>query len=88
MMEKLMERPLPPLRPPPAERAHVKIICDACGQEKYIYDGKVCDIKGHFVCSECISGEEARSLRYERLIGINHPCPLCLQRKIPYSELQ
>jgi len=87
MMEKLMERPLPPLRPPPPERAHVKIICDACGQEKYIYDGKVCDVKGHFVCSGCIESEEVILRKFD-VDGINPPCPLCVQRKILYSELQ
>ena len=83
-----MEKPLPPFRPPPLERAHVKITCDACGQEKYIYDGKVCDIKGHFICSGCISGEEAILRKFEVDIGHNPPCPLCLQTKITYSELQ
>jgi len=36
--------------------------CDACGKEKDVYGGKVCE-KGHFICSSCAYGRST--------------CPLC-----------
>jgi len=48
----------------------MKRICDACGENKDIHDGKTCE-SGHFICKSCkwISGLIGRDIRKK--------CPVC-----------
>lgn len=85
-MTKMLEEPL---IPPPLKRIHAKMICDVCGKEISMHEGKICDVKWHFICSGCVPGEGSRRHELEKLFGTTHPlCPLCLQGGIPYSELK
>ena len=82
-----MEVPL--IIPPPLKREHARMVCDVCGEEKGMHEGKLCDVKWHFVCFGCIPKERTRRHELEKLFGTEHPlCPLCLQRGIPYSGLK
>jgi transposase-like protein len=47
-----------------------KRICDACGKERELKGGKVCD-NGHFICKECLWKSAGL------FGGPRKTCPLC-----------
>ena len=48
-----------------------KRICDACGREKDVQGGKICE-NGHFICKDCVWSAPGLLGPGER-----KTCPLC-----------